>query len=37
VALKVIDLGTDPNHVYLLLGGLAAWDAAGYEIEVAGG
>jgi 3-mercaptopyruvate sulfurtransferase SseA len=30
VALNVIDLGMDPENVYVLLGGFDVWQAAGY-------
>jgi 3-mercaptopyruvate sulfurtransferase SseA len=36
VALTVIEGGVDPSKVYALLGGLAAWDAAGYPLESGG-
>jgi rhodanese-related sulfurtransferase len=32
VALYVINQGIDPRRVYALVGGLAAWDAAGYPL-----
>jgi rhodanese-related sulfurtransferase len=32
VALYVIQQGFDPQRVYALLGGFAAWQAAGYPV-----
>ena len=32
MALTVINEGIDPQRVYVLEGGLAAWDAAGYPM-----
>jgi 3-mercaptopyruvate sulfurtransferase SseA len=32
VALRVISQGFDPQNVYVLKGGLAAWQSAGYAV-----
>jgi rhodanese-related sulfurtransferase len=33
VALAVIERGFDAHNVYALVGGLQAWEAAGYAVE----
>lgn len=37
MAQYVIGQGMPPENVYALLGGLAAWKAAGYPVEPVGG
>jgi rhodanese-related sulfurtransferase len=36
VALQVINRGMDLENVYALLGGLGAWQTAGYPVESGG-
>jgi len=33
VALTIINQGMDPQNVVVLVGGLAAWEVAGYPLE----